>query len=95
MSFMQKGNLNFFIQEYETAYEMLSEFAESTEKGKNWDSYIELIEQLIGGNYQEKVKSLDTFEQNHRISKLWPKIVLLESNIQLSMAFSYPFVEPP
>jgi len=38
---------------------------------------------------------LDTFEQNHRISKNWPKITLPDSEISLSMAFSYPFVEPP
>lgn len=38
---------------------------------------------------------LDTFEQNIRISKMWPKIQIPGTKISVSMAFSYPFVEPP
>lgn len=55
---------------------------------------MDLIDELIRQGPKKKVQ-LDTFEQNHRISKNWPKITLPNSEVSLSMAFSYPFVEPP
>lgn len=39
--------------------------------------------------------TIDTFEQNHRISKNWPRFKVPGFEIYLSLAFSYPFVEPP
>ena len=57
-----------------------------------------LIDDLIGNSLNKKKGQkyeLDTFEQNHRISKNWPKIKLPEQDVYLSLAFSYPFVQPP
>lgn len=73
---------------------MLVQFDRSSEKGRNWNVYMELIDDLISGKKREKV-SIDTFQQNHRISKMWPRISLLGTDVSVSMAFSYPFVEPP
>lgn len=77
---------------------MLVEFEKCSEKGKNWTTFMQLIDDLI----EEKVElkkgdkiELDTFEQNHRISKFWPRVTLPAIGIELSLAFSYPFVEPP
>lgn len=62
---------------------------------------MQLIDDLIDGNLELKkgdIIELDTFEQNHRISKFWPKIKMVDERgqeINLSLAFSYPFVEPP
>jgi hypothetical protein len=53
------------------------------------------LNSLINNSHKQQELELDTFEQNHRISKNWPKITLPELQITLSMAFSYPFVEPP
>jgi|JI6StandDraft_1071083.scaffolds.fasta_scaffold200792_1 hypothetical protein len=53
-----------------------------------------LIDDLMQGKIKGKV-ALDTFEQNHRISKMWPRISLPGTEVSISMAFSYPFVEPP
>lgn len=55
---------------------------------------MDLIDDLACGQQAGKI-ALDTFEQNHRISKLWPKIDIPATSVCLSMAFSYPFVEPP
>lgn len=74
---------------------MLKQFEGSSEKGRNWGQMMELLEQLVDGNVPEGRVELNTFEQNHRISKLWPKVKLPDEDIELSMAFSYPFVEPP
>jgi hypothetical protein len=74
---------------------LVSEFNESTEKGKNWEKYVELIEELLMEKTIDRSVSLDTFEQNIRISKLWPKVTLSGTRVSLSMALSYPFVEPP
>jgi uncharacterized membrane protein len=67
-----------FIQDYENAREMLLEFEKSSEKGKNWTQYMELLNYLIEDPTKKKKIELDTFEQNHRISKNWPKITLPE-----------------
>jgi hypothetical protein len=57
---------------------------------------MQLLTDLIENpNTKRQKLDLDTFEQNHRISKNWPKITLPDSEISVSMAFSYPFVEPP
>lgn len=57
---------------------------------------MQLLTDLVDNpNRKAQKLDLDTFEQNHRISKNWPKITLPDSEISLSMAFSYPFVEPP
>ncbi len=53
---------------------------------------MDLLQQLASGNEPSARTELATFEQNHRISKLWPKITLPGMDIHLSMAFSYPFV---
>ena len=71
---MLEGTL-LFMQEYGKAKNMLVQFDKSSEKGRNWNSYIELIGELIQGKQKGKV-TLDTFQQNHRISKTWPKIKL-------------------
>lgn len=55
---------------------------------------MELIGDLVANKKRGRIE-LDTFEQNHRISKLWPKVEIPGIDIALSMAFSYPFVEPP
>ena len=55
---------------------------------------MELVDDLISKKEKGKV-ALDTFEQNHRISKNWPRIKLPGTEVTVSMAFSYPFVEPP
>jgi hypothetical protein len=55
---------------------------------------MKLIDDFIA-NQQGNHFELDTFEQNHRISKFWPRVQLPGKDIHLSMAFSYPFVEPP
>jgi hypothetical protein len=36
--------------------------------------------------------TIDTFEQNHRISKNWPRFKVPGFEAYLSLAFSYPFV---
>lgn len=41
---MQKSIFFIYTKEYDLAYELVSEFAESTEKGKNWDVFFVLIE---------------------------------------------------
>lgn len=77
---------------------MLAEFEKCSEKGKNWSVFIQLIDDLISNNVGLKkgtTLELDTFEQNHRISKFWPQLELPNLGIHLSLAFSYPFVEPP
>lgn len=86
------------LKDYAGARQMLVEFEKSSEKGKNWGAYMDLIADLASGTYARKKGQrieLDTFEQNHRISKFWPKVELPGLDISLSMAFSYPFVEPP
>ena len=55
---------------------------------------MELVDDLIDKKEKGKL-ALDTFEQNHRISKNWPRIKLPGTEVTVSMAFSYPFVEPP
>lgn len=53
---------------------------------------------LVGQLAESKdvgVVAVDTFEQNHRISKNWPRVQVPDTQVSLSMAFSYPFVEPP
>lgn len=82
------------MQEYERAKTMLLQFEKSSEKGKNWNIYMDLINDIISNKNKSRIE-LDTFEQNHRISKLWPKVQIPGLNVALSMAFSYPFVEPP
>lgn len=52
------------------------------------------IEDLIKGKDKGPIE-IDTFEQNHRISKLWPRVSVPGTKVSVSMAFSYPFVEPP
>lgn len=39
-----KKYIFFYTKEYDLAYELVSEFSESTEKGKNWDVFFVLIE---------------------------------------------------
>ena len=78
------------------ALAILEEFHKSSERGKNWDQFIELLLDLRQGKIPVTKKiELDTFEQNHRISKNWPRFKIPGYEIYLSMAFSYPFVEPP
>ena len=68
----------------------------SSERGKHWEVYLELLDDLNGGKTSvTKNQSIDTFEQHHRISKSWPKVKIPGYEVFLSMAFSYPFVEPP
>ena len=52
---------------------------------------MELINDFIAGKVKGKV-NIDTFEQNHRISKIWPRVKLPDTEVSVSMAFSYPFV---
>ena len=84
------------IQDYEKAKELLEEFENSSEKGKNWELFILLLDELaLEVANEEKKQVVDAFEQHHRISKNWPKVQIPGTQIFLSMAFSYPFVEPP
>ena len=57
---------------------------------------MELLSNLKAGKVScTKQIKIDTFEQNHRISKNWPLFKIPGYEVYLSMAFSYPFVEPP
>jgi hypothetical protein len=75
----------------------LIKFSESNEKGRNWNSYIELLDDLIEDSTRPTATKVefDVFEQHHRVTKKWPKIPIPNLNIYLSLAYSYPFVEPP
>lgn len=42
---------------------------------------MELLQQLVDGNAPNQKVQLNTFEQNHRISKLWPKIKIPNQHI--------------
>lgn len=54
---------------------------------------MDLLCDIISEPMKKRSKiELDTFEQNHRISRNWPKIPIPGMEIFLSMAFSYPFV---
>lgn len=52
---------------------------------------MELLSNLKAGRVScTKQIKIDTFEQNHRISKNWPLFKIPGYEVYLSMAFSYP-----
>lgn len=59
MLYVSQGNFK-LIQEYEKAKTMLLQFEKSSEKGKNWNVYMDLINDLISNKNKGKIE-LDTF----------------------------------
>ena len=59
MLYVSQGNFK-LIQEYEKAKTMLLQFEKSSEKGKNWNVYMGLINDLISNKNKGKIE-LDTF----------------------------------